>query len=480
MGIFDKSKQIEHLESESEKLLKRISDVERFTKQLQKEIQKKASDSEREAAQSSKKAAEFKNKTGQRLEEAINLIAQISVQLNEAIALKNNAESTNELINEKKQLIDEIEERLEQSELGYQEKLENLDARITTIDAFLEKYPELEGQIEEVDENIASIEDNLEKSNVSLTALNKRKKEIDDLHREIFGYTQTDEDGNSTKIEGLKDEIETVYENLSNDIKDALENVEKINSDYTDRYSSFEKGHKDKYVAIISEIESLMPNALTAGLSAAFSKKKEDEVKLSEQLQKKFSTGIYLLIGVSCIPFILSIVFLFEGLALEDAIKRLPRLVLGIIPMYIPVLWFTYSANKKLNLSKRLIEEYAHKEVLSKTYEGLSNQISNIKNSNQSDELKFRLLSNFLQVSSENPGKLISNYEASDHPIMEALEQSYKFQIAIDRLGNIPGIGKVAAILETKAKRKLEGRSDKIEEALASDFQGFGKPDEKA
>src|SRR5690606_6014691 len=133
-----------------------------------------------------------------------------------------------------------------------------------------------------------------------------------------------------------------------------------------------------------------------------------------------------------------------------------PRMVLAIIPMYIPILWFTYSANKKLNLSKRLIEEYAHKEVLSKTYEGLSKQINNLDNDEQTSELKYRLLSNFLQVTSENPGKLISNYESSDHPVMEALEQSYKFQLAIDKLDGIPGLGKVAAILESNSKKKLE------------------------
>ncbi|MNR17575.1 hypothetical protein D3C85_1342460 [compost metagenome] len=173
-----------------------------------------------------------------------------------------------------------------------------------------------------------------------------------------------------------------------------------------------------------------------------------------------------MLIVVSLFPFIISAVFLYQNIPLEEVIRRLPRLVLAIVPMYIPVLWFTYSANKKLNLSKRLIEEYAHKEVLSKTYEGLTKQIANISDEEQSSELKFKLLSNFLQVSSENPGKLISNYEASDHPIMEALEQSYKFQLAIDRLEGIPGLGKVAAILESKSKKKIENRKEVIEKAL--------------
>lgn len=135
--------------------------------------------------------------------------------------------------------------------------------------------------------------------------------------------------------------------------------------------------------------------------------------------------------------------------------------------MYIPILWFTYSANKKLNLSKRLIEEYSHKEVLSKTYEGLSTQIGSLDNPEQSEELRFRLLSNFLQASSENPGKLISNYETSDHPVMEALEQSYKLQMTVDRVANIPGMGKFATIIEKNSKKKIAKKEDIINKAIS-------------
>jgi len=66
---------------------------------------------------------------------------------------------------------------------------------------------------------------------------------------------------------------------------------------------------------------------------------------------------------------------------------------------------------------------------------------------------------NFLQASSENPGKLISNYETSDHPIMEALEQSYKLQIVIDKLAGIPGLGKIADILDKSSKIKLNDKT---------------------
>lgn len=472
MGLFDgkKEKQLEYLEEERKKLWNRIINLENTNKALQKEIQKKASDSEKEAAQSSRKAAEFKNKTEQRLEEAGTIVSEIKKHLNSAENTVTNIASSKVDVEKNQTEILEIKNQLKETEAEYQASLEKLDNRIAKFDGFLVKYPDLENQLEEADENLSKILDIVEKSSVSLNALNKRKKDIDDMHREIFGYSQTDAEGNTTKVEGLKDELSDAYEKLSVEITESQEKVEQINADYKTKFENFEKGHDEKYKAITEEITALLPNALTAGLSAAFSKKKEEEVSSSHILQKRFNLGIYLLIGVSFLPFILNGIFLYQGIGLQEAINRLPRLVLAIIPMYIPVLWFTYSANKKLNLSKRLIEEYAHKEVLSKTYEGLSKQINGISGEGQSDELKFRLLSNFLQVSSENPGKLISNYEASDHPIMEALEQSYKFQIAIDRLEGIPGLGKVAAILESKAKKKIENKQQVIEKALVKEM----------
>lgn len=87
----------------------------------------------------------------------------------------------------------------------------------------MDKYPELDDQTEKVDGYITEIEENLEKSSISLSALNKRKKDIDDLHREIFGYIQKNEDGSSTSIEGKKEELESSYGNLSTDIAETLE-----------------------------------------------------------------------------------------------------------------------------------------------------------------------------------------------------------------------------------------------------------------
>ncbi|RIV41836.1 hypothetical protein [Flagellimonas pelagia] len=464
-----KSKQIEYLEDERRKLWERVSGLEGYVGELKKEIERKTSDDEKEAKQHSKKASEFRNKIEAKLEEAQILLEQLNSELESARTTKNQINDYSVDANEQKLAVDEVKSRLDDAESEFDKKLESLNSRIRNIDGVFEKYPELDSKLSEIEDFISTVEENLDKSSVSLTAINKRKKEVDDLYREVFGYVQTDEStGEETKIDGLKGELDATYDDLKLKIEESFESVENLNKNYKDSYKVFEEEFKKKYQKINDDIASLLPDAMTAGLSSAFSKKKDDEVESSKVLQKRFSQGIYFMIGVSFIPVVISIFFLVEGITVQEVITRLPRLVLAIVPMYIPVLWFTYSANKKLNLSKRLIEEYSHKEVLSRTYEGLSTQIESLNNPEESEELRFRLLSNFLQISAENPGKLISNYEASDHPVMEALEQSYKFQMTIDKLSGIPGLGRVAAMLEKNAKKKVSAKKEVIDKALES------------
>lgn len=135
-------------------------------------------------------------------------------------------------------------------------------------------------------------------------------------------------------------------------------------------------------------------------------------------------------------------------------------------------MWVAYSADKRIKLSKRLIEEYSHKEVLSKTFEGLSKQINDIEDTEISLELRSRLLYNILEVSSENPGKLISDYNKSDHPLMDALDKSVKLGNAVEKLANIPGFTKLALNLEKRAKTFV-----KTQEVMAE--KGFETIDEE-
>ena len=279
--------------------------------------------------------------------------------------------------------------------------------------------------------------------------------------------------------EGLVDQLEKSYIDLKNRLDESVKQLENIKTNTISEYEKFIEAKatefvqnstqwNDSFKKIEKEITGLLPGALTKGLSYAYAEKKEMEEKDKMELRKSFTKGIWGLIFVSLIPFTVSVALLFMNVALEEVLLKMPRLVLAILPLYIPFLWIAYSANKKLNLCKRLIEEYSHKEVLSKTFEGLSREINNIENKNISADLRIRLLYNILEVNSENPGKLISDYNKTDHPFMDALDKSAKLTDAFKKLSKVPGLKKFAEKFATQSDTILNEQEKKVEAALES------------
>lgn len=132
---------------------------------------------------------------------------------------------------------------------------------------------------------------------------------------------------------------------------------------------------------------------------------------------------------------------------------KLPREMLCVLPLYIPLFWLAFFANKRANLSKRLIEEYKHKEAVSKTYEGLSKQISVLDDEKISRELQARLLYNTVMLSENNPGELIKNFNRPDNPLLDVLNSGYELSESLNKLAAFPGMARIIkAINERKMK----------------------------
>ena len=70
------------------------------------------------------------------------------------------------------------------------------------------------------------------------------------------------------------------------------------------------------------------------------------------------------MILVSLIPFFFSYKFIIDAVDIDTVINRAPRLVLAILPLYIPVLWLSISSSKKMNLSKRLLKFISNLKTL--------------------------------------------------------------------------------------------------------------------
>jgi len=469
----------EYLDEERKKLWHKVNSIETaLHRRIDDELSKKAADFTDEAKQASKKASEYRNRSEEsrntiveyqesaatKLQEIQEIFSSIET-LNLKIKAYSDDASSNEAVI--KQFTDEISSRKDA-----------IEANISKLEGIFADHESLEEKVATIELTFTKGEDTSARIETLYRSLLARKKEIDQLYFDIIGYTDKDDlTGAETKVSGLKDTLTTAYDEIRRNLKDTNTELKDLLESANSTYEQFSTKNElelketidrwnSRYLDLANKIQELLPNALTAGLSSAFSEKKDAEILESARLNKTFNIAIGGLVFVSLIPFGIGLITMSQNKPLEKVLLDMPRLVMSILPLYIPVLWVAYSSNRKMNLSKRLSEEYSHKEVLSKTFEGLSTQINNISDEKTSSDLRNKLLYNILEVSAENPGKLISDYNKSDHPLMDALDKSVKLATAFERLEKIPGFSKLAKILDKKSKAIIDEEDEKANKGL--------------
>ena len=291
-------------------------------------------------------------------------------------------------------------------------------------------------------ENIVTIETEVNSSLKRITDLQttakERKTDIDDLYNEIMGEEKSD----GEREGGLKDKLNKSYSAIEEKMKKYSESFETLKNTYDSEYET----RKEK-------LDELMPEAMAKGLSAAYVSQKNAEIKHRRISSIVFTLSIVSMVLVSLIPVYINFSLHIEtSKKMLDLIENFPKILSLVIPVYFPLLWIAWTSNKSINLSKRLVEEYAHKEVLSKTYLGLVKQIQDLPQENMSHELRAKLLFNMIITSAENPGKLITDYNKTDNPLMEIMDKSAAVANAVDKFKNIPGISQFAKYLNKKAE----------------------------
>lgn len=452
---------VEYLDNERLKIWERIEKFEARLPELEKQIREKSADSEVEAK-----------------EHASNALAQLESIKQSIDEIKKYNEQSVELQKKSGQHAAEIEQKFE-SACSASVKISDLEKNASetgnTIAQLLSNAQSNSDKIEEFSAKVAAMEPSLkefesrcatgEQLHSKIDSLHKnivsKNNEIKKLHDEIFGYTVEDENGKAAVVKGRKDELETAYKKLQAEISEHYDKAMNNYQTMAQKMAEFESSKKSEFENMVQtwqsdfekekeKIQSLLPGALTTGLSHAYAKKTESELKERSRHELTFKISIIIMILISLIPISISTYYLWH----EQPISLQRSLI--VLPLYLPLLWLAYSSSKKANLSKRLIEEYAHKEALSKTYEGLAKQIEGLGNNSMSEDLRLKLLYNVLEVSSENPGKLISDYNTSDHPVMEALDKSVKLANSIEKLANIPGFGKIVDMLGKKVSENSQ------------------------
>lgn len=275
-----------------------------------------------------------------------------------------------------------------------------------TLEQNLDLPSKIKATLEEMDNWDASYQSSIKKSH-----------EIKQLYAQIFGI-DINKNGEKIHEDGLIDELNIAYDDLSTKLK-TLEQETKL------KHDNLIQEWDDKYIKLQSKIEGLLPGAMSTGLAHAYKDKREMEEKEQKNTLRSFYIAISGLCIVSILPItlnwsILKSVFQTETDVLQS-IKNMGNLIWSMLPIYAPLLWLAIYTNRRLNLSKKIIEEYSYKEAVAKTYQGLSGAIQKIENDEVSKKVQERLLGITLDSAADNPSKYITNYDKCDNPIMEVL-----------------------------------------------------------
>lgn len=356
-------------------------------------------------------------------------------------------------------------DRLAISEQEVSNARKEFDAKLSGLEDRANTLKERERVIEEfVNQSDATTDE----AQAQLDAIEEKHAEIDNkyqeiakVHRLLFGFTKD----NGEVVEGKKQDLENTYDELEQQIDKTQADAEAFEKEYKEKCSTFLASAKAEADALSSKVRGLLPDAMTAGLSSAYLENRETEEQEQQKQMKLFSRCIWCMMGLALLPIGLNLwLWLHLHKDLLDILAMLPREVTCILPIYIPLFWLAIFANKRVNLSKRLIEEYKHKEAVSKTYEGLTRQIAEIDDEESSRELQKRLLFNTIMLSEKNPGELIKNFNRPDNPLLDMLNQGSRLADAVDKLSRFPGIEKILAM----AKPVDDKRKAPCEDAKAS------------
>ena len=220
-----------------------------------------------------------------------------------------------------------------------------------------------------------------------------------------------------------------------------------------------QKNLNSKADEIIDKSIKLLSDTTTGVLAMEFEKKRLTEIgdkntktkwwdifKLSRWGTYQKDTFGLVLILTLMIAVILCGGWLFDAFFGANTVDSLQgKIIMRIVArlsLLGPLIWLAIVQNKKMNLSKKLAEEYWHKEIIAKTFTGLADQIDKTTEGNTAKELRIKLLDLTLNAFAKNPADCIGNHNESDNPMRNILKMSQK------------GLNKANELLDVAKKAK--------------------------
>jgi hypothetical protein len=226
------------------------------------------------------------------------------------------------------------------------------------------------------------------------------KSQLEIAH-EAFLKITADKEKSETELKTIETfKVELLGDNEKN-IIGQKQRFDTIESEIKDN----KKKWADNAETLFKKIEGLIPGATATGLAKAYQVQRESYNK-----PYWFWATIFTL--TMCGTMWFATENLIDATSVEDAFMK----AISRIPFFIPAFWLAIFASKQQSQNKRLQQEYAYKEALTKSYEADKREIEKLPESPERHQLSAKLLETIIDAAKFNPSETLGSKTHNDEP----------------------------------------------------------------
>ncbi|WP_178860905.1 hypothetical protein [Thiomicrorhabdus cannonii] len=363
------------------------------------------------------------------IDQALNIFRPYMVMPNAVSkGLKEVSKSQQDLLEQlKRSLLETSHERLNELNRVVGEANKNLKEVESDSEKSYSLYQRLFGEdgnsgiSADIDSLLKKIQSLLADSTQSNQSIQKIEQQINQLHKNTENY-ETSAKQSTQEIEKLLADTEEELKALKSfyvkvfgtpDEEGGLAGGLKAElEEYKQAFKKYETEHKSKIQELINEIESLLPGAVSAGLSSEYKKLKDECEKPIFWFTMQFYVALSVLLAAGIASFVFSV-------QKESMVESLIYNLLQGSPIILPAIWFAIFTSRRRNELERLRQEYAHKQAVTSSYQSFKEQIDRL-GENQ-PEMLGALMTTAIKTIGENASKVLSNNSRESSPIHETV-----------------------------------------------------------
>ena len=223
-------------------------------------------------------------------------------------------------------------------------------------------------------------------------------------HAAETGHIKSQAQQSHSQIEQLATGATEFHSAIAQTNNEIVEQTETL-ANLTDTASNLEK-----------QVESLLPGATSAGLASAFAIRRK-------VFERPKVVWVLVLVGALATLFLAALLDPSKPDMSDPTLAGVAGYLLSRLPFALPIVWLALYAGRRHSQALRLEEEYAHKEVLSRSFEGYKKQIAELEEGQDCKEQTLSLIQTTLKALSLHPGRVYQGKRDEGHPLWALLSR---------------------------------------------------------